>query len=165
MIKMEIKGLREVDAMLSELSKSVQKRVLTKALMAGGEVLARSARQKAPVDSGFLYEHIAVTDKKPDDVNVGAAGFHAARRAGLSGRQAGQVARAANRAAGFNQAEVYVGASKSAVAAWPQELGTVNHPAQPFLRPAFEETKQRIADMVAFELFAQIEARTRKAKR
>ena len=164
MITMEIEGLREVDAALSQLSKSVQKRVLTKALMAGGQILARSARAKAPRDTGYLYEHIEVTDLKPDDVSVGRAAYAEARAAGLSGRQAGSVAHAANRAAGFNQAEVYVGASKRAVAAWPQEIGTINHPAHPFLRPAFEETKGRVAETIAFELFDQIEKATARAR-
>lgn len=165
MIRMEIEGLREADAMLAELSKAVQKRVLTRALLAGGEIIARAARQKAPVESGFLYEHITVTDKRPDDANVGAAAYAEARSAGLSGGQAGQVARAANRAAGVNQAQVWVGASKRAVAAWPQEIGTINHPAQPYLRPAFEETRARVTEMVAFELFDQIERRAARARR
>lgn len=165
MISMKIEGLREADAMLAAMSRAVQKRVLTKALLAGGEVIARAARQKAPIQSGFLYEHITVTDKRPDDANVGAAAYAAARSSGLTGKQAGHVARAANRAAGFNQAEVWVGASKRAVAAWPQEIGTINHSAQPYLRPAFEETKGRVAEMVAFELFDQIEQRARRARR
>lgn len=164
MISLKVSGLREVDKMLNDLSKGVQKRVLTKALMAGGEIIARAARLKAPRETGYLYEHIAVTDKRPDDANVGAAAYAEARSAGLTGRQAGQVARTANIAAGNHQAEVWVGASKSAVAAWPQEVGTINHPAHPFLRPAFEETKAKVADTIAFELFDQIQKATARAK-
>lgn len=164
MISLDVSGLREVDKMLNDLSKGVQKRVLTKALLAGGEIIARSARQKAPRETGFLYEHITVTDKRPDDANVGKAAYGAARSAGLTGRQAGQVARAANRAAGLNQAEVWVGASKRAVAAWPQEVGTINHPAHPFLRPAFDENRALVADTIAFELFDQIQKATARAK-
>lgn len=164
MIEMKIEGLREVDAMMSSLPKGVQKRVMTKALMEGGEIIARAARAKAPVETGFLFEHITVTDKRPDDANVGAAAFGDARAAGLSARQAGQVARTANIAAGNHQATVWVGASKRAVAAWPQEIGTVNHPAHPYLRPAFEETKGRVAETIAFALFEQIEKATARAR-
>lgn len=162
MITMKITGLKEADAMLSQLSKSVQKRVLTKALLAGGEIVARSARAKAPVLTGRLREYIDVTDKRPDDADVGAAAFGLAKQAGLTGGQAGQVARAANVAAREYQAQVWVGASKRVAEAWPQEVGTVHHAAQPYLRPAFEETKSKVADTIAFEIFAGIESALRR---
>lgn len=164
MITMKITGAKEADAMLSQLSKGVQKRVLTKALLSGGEIIARAARAKAPVLTGRLREFIDVTDKRPDDADVGAAAFGMAKQAGLSGAQAGQVARAANTASREYQAQVWVGASKRVAEAWPQEVGTINHPAHPYLRPAFEQTKAKVADTIAFEIFAGLESALRRRK-
>jgi len=156
-VTMEIKGLQEVDRMLSELPKAVGKRVLTKALMAGGEEIARVARTRAPVLTGNLRESVNVTSVKPKDHNAGRAAFGAGLQAGLSRGQASQLAATANRAAGYDFAEVFVGTPSNAVPAWPQELGTINHSAQPFLRPAFEATKARAAQTIAFEIFYEIE--------
>jgi HK97 gp10 family phage protein len=156
-VTMKMTGLREVEQMLTELPKAVGKRVLTKALMAGGEVIASAARTRAPVLTGNLRESVNVTAVKPKDHDAGKAAFGVGLRAGLSRGQAVGLARTANRAAGYDFAEVFVGTPAQAVPAWPQELGTINHPAQPFLRPAFEATKQRAADTIAFELFFEIE--------
>lgn len=172
MFEVKIEGLREVDAALSALPLAVQKRTMTTALMRAGEVIAREARRMAPVDEGFLRESINVTDKRPDHLNVGGQAYALAMQEGFTSGEAGQVARAANRAVrGTNfQAEVWVGPSKRAASAWPQELGTINHPAHPFLRPAFDATRARVAETLAFELFDLVQraaarhaARTTKA--
>jgi HK97 gp10 family phage protein len=135
------------------------------ALMEGGEIIARAARRNAPYRTGQLYEYINVTDVKPKDHNAGRAAFGVARASGLSARDAGAVSRAANRAAGYAFAEVFVGPSDAAVAAWPQEVGTINHPPQSFMRPAFDATVRQATETIAFEMMRLIEqAAARRAR-
>lgn len=53
-------------------------------------------------------------------------------------------------------ARTHVGMTKDAWYGQLQESGTVYHPAQPFLRPAFDETKDSVRDEIAEVLRARI---------
>jgi hypothetical protein len=51
-------------------------------------------------------------------------------------------------------------------AAWNQEFGNINHGAQPFARPAWEQDKKPLLDRLGVELWADLErSLKRQAKR
>jgi len=51
-----------------------------------------------------------------------------------------------------SEVEIAVGPDKEAFWGLYQEFGTPHHPAQPFLRPAFDENQERILEAIADEL-------------
>ena len=55
-----------------------------------------------------------------------------------------------------DKAEAHVGMDKEAWYGQLQETGTVFHPAQPFLRPAFDATKNDVVNEIAEQLRARI---------
>lgn len=102
-----------------QITTEIEKTAMDRLETAAGYVMGR-ARQLVPVDSGNLRESIRVVRLKGDQ------------------RQ---------------NVRVYAGNRKrrnegGAFYAHMVEFGTVNMPAKPFLRPAFNECKNRIKDIV-----------------
>lgn len=58
--KINIQGLRELDAALAELPRAVERRVMGNAVRAGARVIASAAKQGVPVDTGALKKSIVV---------------------------------------------------------------------------------------------------------
>lgn len=123
-------GMRELERALGELPKATRKDVSRKALRAGGEAIARTARGLVPVDEGNLRESITVSTR-------------------LTRRQ--------SRAKGtFAPVEMYVGPyghPKSIT----QEFGTLFHPPQPYLGPAFQIEVGHATDLIGAVLGLEIE--------
>ena len=112
--KFSVSGFDGLDKALAKLSGGVHEGKLRALLHEGGEIIAKEARRLAPVDTGTLRDSIEVTDD---------------RDARIYGKMNGP---------GIS---VYVGPVGSTedgdvFYAKFQEFGTVNHSAQPFMRPA-----------------------------
>lgn len=136
----KIEGLRELEKALNDLPKATQRNVLRRALKKVAEPIEKDAQQKAPYLTGRLKLSI------------------------VTGTQLTRRQKADARKDGPYFAEVHVGtASGHGI---PQEFGTVDHPAQPFMRPAWEANKQGALDGIKKEIRAEIDkAQNRRASR
>lgn len=141
----------------------------------GERVMAR-ARKRQRVDLEGVDDLIGALKRLTDD--VGGEHLRAAVRAGaeITRDVASQLAPrsadgshgnppgflAANIEAevqwtrGQDTAALHVGMNKDAWYGMLQETGTVYHPAQPFLRPALDETKDDVVDEIRDHLRASI---------
>lgn len=128
-VKME--GLRELDDALGELPKATAKATLRRVLKKAAEPLRRHAEQLAPKLSGALATSIAVGTK-------------------LTRRQA-RMARKAPK----STVEMFIGPNNAA--AVPQEFGTHDQRAQPFMRPAWDAEQDTVLVEISTELGGEIE--------
>jgi len=140
MAEVKIQGLDQVRRRLRALPKNMRNRELGKALRAGGKLVRDDARRLVPVDTGLVQKNVAMrtsTGRRAGNADVKV-------RIGVlsdrSGRDSGTDA-------------FY----------WVfQEFGTSRHPAQPFLRPAFESNKYAALNAITSSLRKGI---TRQAKK
>lgn len=139
MEKFRVEGLSELEEALKELPKATGKNVLRRVLLKAGQPIADAAAARAPRFKGKLQMSIGTGTK-------------------LSRRQKKMhVAE--------STVEVFVGAG-ALVQAITQEFGTVNHPAQPFMRPAWDGGKNNAFASLRDDLEAEIEkARARLARK
>ena len=153
---MRIDGLKEVQNALKELPKEIQKRPLRSAVSAGAKVIADDAINKAPQgETGNLRKSIyryrsrsqSPTGKETFLVGVrkGKAKYSNTSR----NRRLGRVGKTYQ-----TQGEAYY---------WRfVEFGTSSQPARPFLRPAFENSKERAVQVMKERLGKAIETQARK---
>jgi HK97 gp10 family phage protein len=140
-ITMKVEGLEGVMAALRELPDATAKNVMKRVLLKRAEPFAETARRLVPVDQGHLKNSIHVATK-------------------LTKRQKGR-----HRKVHRDDVEVFVGPGTDP-AAHLQEYGTSRHPAQPFMRPAFDQNKDAFFAGVGADMWAEIEkAATRLAKK
>lgn len=137
-VKVDFIGGRELDAALSQFTPTKRRSIGRKALDEAGEIMAKSMRAKAPEDEGGLRESIDV-----------------------SGTLSPSAKKAHKKVA---EQERYVGPD-SRPAGVTQEFGTVNHPPQPFARPAFDETKDAVLKRIGDELWIGIDKAVKAAAR
>lgn len=167
MSKFRFEGGKALEKALRDIGKQATARnVATKALKAAAEPIATKARALAPRDKGNLQESIKVAAK----ANYGR---------GRKGRSRGDTVyafvgidgsvlppkdaktRRSKRKNRFLQA----GGGVAAYSIF-KEYGTSSMPAEPFMRPAFEMTKQAAVDAIAPALWDEIaKAAARAAKR
>lgn len=137
--RFKVEGLKELEEALRELPKATGKNVLRRALLKAGEPIASSAAALAPRLRGKLQMSIGT-------------GTKLSRRQKRLHRPESTV-------------EVFVGAG-ALVQAITQEFGTVNHPAKPFMRPAWDGNKTKALDTIRDDLAEEIEkARQRLARK
>ena len=182
-MKVDIEGFKALEKSLGELPKTVGKGVARRAVAKAGEKMADRQRAKAPVADGTLRDSIGskVQSKQLD----GLAEYGEVLRSGGSRRDARSALRGARREARDsgsskgNRVSVTVGAA--APHAHLVEFGTKPRrqkttgkstgvmPANPFIRPAFDEGVQSaIVDIAAgleTEIFAASARLARKAAR
>lgn len=137
---MTVEGLRELEKALADLPKSTARSAIRRALRSAAEPLVNAAQENAPKLTGELEKSIIVGTR-------------------LTKRQA----RAA-RKEGKYFSEIHVGTSNPAGV--PQEFGTFKEGAQPFMRPAWDGTKDQVLDGIKDSLAEEIEkARARLARK
>ncbi len=133
----KLSGFKEFEAMLAQLGKSTERTLLTRFAKKALEPVRDRARQLVPVDSGFTRDSIVVST------------------------QLGRSAKRKERAEPKNGVRVYVGTTaRNAV---PREFGTFARRATPFLRPAWEETKDAVLVTIQRDLGAEIERTAERA--
>jgi HK97 gp10 family phage protein len=170
-ISMRVDGLKELDASLGNLTKATARGVLKRTLVDASKPLVASAASKAPRDTGVLAGSIAASAKINN--TAGKAEFSAVMRSGGSRGEAVQALRDARRAAkdSASFAEIFVGPAvrpKSEPKNRVLEFGggRGNRAPQPFMRPAWDETKGAVLDGIKDALAAQIaKAAARAARR
>lgn len=142
MTRIKIEGLRDLDQALGQFKVSTGKNVLRRVGRAALEPFDADWRAQAPVSV--------------------AAGYHM-RDTGDVGSKLSKRQRRMHRRE--SEVEIHAGPGPDP-AAVQQEFGNENHPAQPFVRPAWEANKDGVLDAVRSGLGEEI-ARTaaRVAKR
>lgn len=135
----KVEGLKELETALKELPKATGKNVLKRVLIKAGQPIAASAERHAPRLRGKLQMSIGT-------------GTKLSRRQSRLHRKESTV-------------EIFAGAGALAQSI-TQEFGTSFHPAQPFMRPAWDENQKPSYDSIRDDLAAEIEkARKRLAKK
>lgn len=159
-VTVKVEGLRETEAALRELGKALGKGVLRRVLIARAQPFDAAWRGMAPDD-----DRTGGIDLKAS----GGVGTKLSKRQGKMHRRMFKNDRAS--------AEVFAGPGPD-VAAVPNEFGTGERrqrksgkgvgsvTATPFVRPAWDQTKDAMLDGIAADLWAEIEkTAARKAKR
>lgn len=166
-VAVQVTGLKELDAALGQLPKSIARNVLMRVLKKAGEPMAQAARANAPVASGKLRRSIVVSPRLKN--SVGKSEFAAAMRAGLGVGAARQALRDARRASpGKSFAEMYVGtAAGTGVVRYAHlvEFGSSKQPPNPFMRPAFDSESSTALVIIRRELGNEVIAAARRIGR
>lgn len=141
-VTVKVDGLRGIDEALSQFTPTKRRAVGRVALDNAGEITAKAARALAPEKTGGLRESIDVSGT-------------------LSKRQKSEHTKAAEQ-------ERFIGPDNR-----PQghlrEFGGDGNPPHPFMRPAWDQTKNQVLDRIGDELWIGIEkaakAKAKKAAR
>lgn len=131
-VTFKLTGMAELEKKLGDLKPAVAKSVCVKALKAGGEPVARAARDKVRERYGDLRESIDV-------------GQRLSRRQAAENRKESDV-------------EVYVGPGPFPQAI-TEEFGTVHETGSPFMRPAWDEKQLEALDLIGATLGIEIDKR------
>lgn len=143
-----IEGLEETLANLRELPQKIGRTTLRKSLVKAAQPVAVIARNLAPVDQANLARSIAVSTT-------------------LTRNQRRTSEKA-------NEVEVYVGPARGAAPGSSRyalnyasfvEFGTIDTPAQPYLRPAWDRAQGLILKLFADDLKIQVEAAAGRVSR
>ncbi|MDP9991967.1 HK97 gp10 family phage protein [Variovorax boronicumulans] len=140
-VTVKVEGLRELGERMKSLSEDVNNRIARAATAAGAVVIRNAAQAKVPVDTGNLKKNIIVK-RLPKGESAGLTSEHivTVRKGKLTKKQ---------KSTGLKDA--YYGQFI--------EFGTVKAPARPFLRPAFDQNKEKAVDAIK----SRIDARLKKA--
>lgn len=131
-LKVDAKGLRELQSQLDELPKATSRNVLARAGIKAMRRIETRAKELAPVDDGQLRNSITTQKAKAQRVSATRFAQGVTIETGPTGK----------RPAGGN-------------AAW-QEFGTVKMAANPFMRPAADGEGPAVMADLKQELAAEI---------
>ncbi|WP_054628602.1 HK97-gp10 family putative phage morphogenesis protein [Cronobacter sakazakii] len=134
-INLDFSGLDEIARDLETLSRAENNKVLRDATRAGAKVLREEVIQRAPERTGKMKKNVVILTQK------------ARRRGEIS---SGVHIRGVNPRTGNSDNTMKANNPRNAFYWRFVELGTVNMPAHPFVRPAFD-TRQEQAAQVAME--------------
>lgn len=166
MFKVEAQGFKELDQALGELPKATARNTMRRALMLAAKPMVDLAKSLVPVWSGDLRDSIAASAKLAN--KAGSAEYHAAMKAGLGTAAAVDAMRTARREAGGSFTEIYVGAGQLPHAHLV-EFGSVHNTPHPYMRPAWDQSRQGILDtlktILAQQIAKAVERAARKAAR
>lgn len=134
----KVEGLRELDAALGQFTPTKRRAIGRKALDNAGEITAKAARALAPVDSGGLRESIDVSGT-------------------LSKAQKAEHTKRAEQ-------ERFIGPD-SRPQAHLREFGGDGNPPDPYMRPAWDGTKDEVLQRMGDELWLGIEKAVQQTAR
>ena len=141
-IRTRIEGAAELDRVLKRLPKAIGERVLANAVRAGAKIIRDEARAKAPVRVGGNLIRLGKRSSKGR----------------LPGFLRSQIITAkARKGTSSDSVTIHVGPSTKAFYGLFQEFGTRNHPAKPFLRPAFDGNVEKAIKGIGVKLGKDIE--------
>lgn len=135
-----VEGLVELQEALRELPDATARNVLRRVAKKVLTPIADRARQLAPMDDGRLRASITVGNR-------------------LTRRQRSQSERGDP-----NDVVMYAGAG-ALPQAHMQEFGTQHSPPQPFMRPAWDQGKDRVLESIKEDLWTEIEKAAKRAAR
>lgn len=134
----KVEGLRELDVALSQFTPTKRRAIGRVALDNAGEITAKAARALVPVDTGGLRESIDVSGT-------------------LSKAQKSEHTKAAEQ-------ERFIGPDNRP-AGHLREFGGDGNPPAPYMRPAWDQTKEQVLDRIGDELWIGIEKAAKAAAR
>lgn len=143
----KIDGMKELEASLNTLNRATAKNVLRRALRRGAEPLVQKAKQLAPDRPG----------KPRNDLVLSITATHR-----LNARQS-RVLR--NEGKAFATMHVGPDISVPHHHGHFQEWGTVRHGPQPFMRPAWDATKDDVLKEIGLALRDEIDKAVARAAR
>ena len=163
-------GFRELEAKLAELPKNIGRGVARRAVRRAADQVAEEQRRLAPKADGDLIESVRVQLRARN--TTGLAEYAGVREAGGTAKEAASAMRAARRVAreeGYQQGvSVTATIGPSAPHAHLVEFGTGPRqqkngkstgvmPAQPFMRPAFDNNVDRAIETMKDGLAEEID--------
>lgn len=181
-MKVKLSGFKELEAALLDLDKAAtRKTVARNTLKKAGAPVADAMRSKAPVDEGVLAKSIMVSTKIKGEAGKAAYAKTMRETAGNKALAVKSMRDARRAVKGsIPPVMMFVGPGDRAFHAHMVEFGTAphinggkfagsQHPGtspQPFVRPAWDATKDEVLRRISDELRAQImKAAARQAKR
>lgn len=135
-VRVTFAGGKELDAALNQFTATKRRAIGRVALDSAGEITAKVARSLAPVEEGNLRESIDVSGT-------------------LSKRQKSQHTKEAEQ-------ERFIGPDNQP-SAHLREFGSDGAPPHPFMRPAWDQTKEKVSDRIGEELWLGIEKAVQQA--
>lgn len=154
----KVEGLSQIHKALSELGRKVSNKIAVKAMREGGKIVREQARQNAPVLSqstpyrraGTLKKAIKSSTKVLKNGKIGTV----IRVKELTTKQIETFKVRSGKKGALNPKDPYY---------WRfLEFGTSKMPAKPFLRPAFEQSKEKAATEIITTLKRGIESEAGK---
>ena len=136
---LDFSGLNDIAKDLEALSRAENNKVLRDATRAGAEVLKEEVIARAPVRTGKLKKNVVVVTQKSRRRGEISSGIHIRGRNMRTGNSDNSM-KASDRRNAFYWRFV--------------EMGTVNMPPHPFVRPAFD-TREELAAQVAMKRMNQ----------
>lgn len=152
-VKIKLEGFAELDRELRELPLRMQGNILRSALMKGAKLIQDELKLTTPVSQD---DRVRMVKKKGGEKVEHRPGFMKSRIRRRSGIRRKEDQRGFS---GDTAASVRVGISGVPYAG-SVEFGTANAPANPFVRRAWEATKDRVLDAIK----GQLRKRLDKAK-
>jgi len=128
-VTVKVEGLRELGERMKGLSEAMNNRIARAATAAGAAVIRDSAKQKVAVDTGNLKKNIIVKRLPKGESPLTSEHIVTVRQGKLTKKQ---------KAAGLGDA--FYGRFI--------EYGTAKMPARPFIRPAFDENKEKAVQAI-----------------
>ena len=138
-ISLDFSGLEEISRDLELLSRAENNKVLRDATRAGAEVLKEEVIARAPVRTGKLKKNVVVVTQKSRRRGEISSGVHI---------------RGVNPRTGNSDNTMKASNPRNAFYWRFVEMGTVNMPPHPFVRPAFD-TREELAAQVAMKRMNQ----------
>lgn len=128
-VTVKVEGLKQLGERMKGLSADMNNRIARAATAAGAAVIRDAAKQKAPVRTGNLRKNIIVKRLPKGEATLTSEHIVTVRQGKLTKKQ---------RAAGLTDA--FYGRFV--------EYGTAKNAAQPFLRPAYDQNKERAVEAI-----------------
>ena len=148
MTTVTLSGFKELEAALEKMSKAAGKGVLRRAGIKALRPVAKVAAGMAPDDPAtFAPKDLKTSITVSSKVKVGRSALRLTE--------------------GKSAVEVYMGPTKDGYPqAILQEFGTIHHPPQAYMRPAWDSGKGKVLDDLKRELWSEVEkAAARAAKK
>jgi HK97 gp10 family phage protein len=161
----KIVGLEELGRRLMALPEAIARGPAEDAMLAGAKVIQKAAQQKAPVKTGKLRKAIRVRKSSNLDARRAAGETLEADASVYIAKGEGHIAR-------FNEfgtgPHTIVAHGGGAIAIGGEVVGkSVDHPGQParpFMRPAFDTSKEAATQAIRDTLAAKLDAVVQKVK-
>ncbi|MBP2856179.1 HK97 gp10 family phage protein [Dickeya oryzae] len=128
---LDFSGLNDIAKEFEKLSKAENNKVLRDATRAGAEVLKAEVIANAPVRTGKMRKNVVVVTQKSRRKGEISSGVHI---------------RGVNPKTGNSDNKMKANNPRNAFYWRFVEMGTVNMPAHPFIRPAFDTTQEMAAE-------------------
>ncbi len=132
-VNLDFSGLEDIARDLETLSRAENNKVLRDATRAGADVLKDEVANRAPVRTGKLKKNIVVVTQKGRKKGEITSGIHI---------------RGVNLQTGNSDNTMKTSDPRNAFYWRFVELGTVDMPAHPFVRPAYDTREEEVAKVV-----------------